>query len=165
MTEKSKDITFCGDIDKGFLKRAQLNINPDGPDIVRVEGAEYPLIGIPRQDVIKAMEQTKPILLSAVKMFHARMHNKFLPYKKLCPQVKSIHDAFNKLINWEQPWDKFHRELWGMVRDIVCFILHDDFPYRWRAIALLRELRTIDFSNGDNWWIKHQGDWNYDPNR
>jgi len=150
--------------DKGISLKGRIQQNPDGPDLVFAEGVSEPMIGAPRQNVLHHLEKSKPIILAAVNLFHGKSRQLITPYKKMAPCAKATHDAFDKLINYEVKWDKFHRQLWSKLRDMLCLIVQDDFPYRWRWQALIQELSKdprMKITEADKIWIQRQADWNF----
>lgn len=159
----ARSIKVCTDIGRQIFREGVI-IEKDGLKYVFIDGADEPLIGVPRQNVLYHLEKSKPILVSALRMLHAKSKHLFVKYSEMVPEAKAIHDAFDKLINWELEVNIPLREIWAYLRNFGCLIMHEDFPYRWRMKALIQELakdERLKFNKSDLYWIKKQADWKF----
>lgn len=135
---------------------------PCGEKYLEVEGAPFPIEGAPRHSISKHFQAKKAAIELAIKLAYDGTRHLFLPYEQLAPKVKVVYNAFTHLIEHE-PKERMVK-LWSQVRDLVCFVLHEDLPYRWRAQLFMEQVGDkFNLSEGDKWWLAHQGDFNYDP--
>ena len=162
MQDEGHKEEICTDINEKQMQTVTVRLI-DGLEHFFMDGSAHGLIGRPRANVLHYLRKHKEKIVQFVNLTWAGTRQMFRKYEAMCPQAKKVYDSFGVLISHERAHDKFHREFWAKVRDIVCLIMQD-IPYRWRIIDLFETAAALGLkmSPADLEWIKHQDDYNYD---
>lgn len=142
-----------------------LAIDPDTKERFMIIPGLPPINGAPDHRLTPHLQRWKELAESFIPVLHSKIQPYLVPRDAMCTAVREIYDAFDRIKSLEVDDPNYFKmqKRWERLRDILCFFLQQDLPYRWRFQLALSgmDMEKIRLDESDRFWLEKQGDFQY----